>query len=247
MEPVFLLFWSVLMVGLASTPVTIYVSSLPIYAGAVVCGMTEVDFSWFALAFGLSSNMLLTGRNVIAKSLMATDKPATTNEGPSFPSMESNSIAALALFQMSALPAVVCLVGLVICVCFSSLPVTSLMLDWQFMLSGVFFAMMRHSSTMLLQIFSLLAHSLVKLSRRFFFIFVALWIAHKMPTALHVTGLMLVLCGASSMDITSRVPRWWAVLIAFIVTGIVSGSTYLTFSGSWWMLFVYARKAIMRL
>lgn len=63
MEPVFLLFWSLVFAGLASTDVAIYLASVPIYVGAVVCGMTEVGFSWMAVVLGLSSNLFLTGAN----------------------------------------------------------------------------------------------------------------------------------------------------------------------------------------
>lgn len=211
MEPIFLLFWSIVLVGLASTPITIYVASIPIYAGAVLCSSTELNFHWATLALGLSSNLLLTGRNAIAKSRMAGDRPISSEEAPPTISTpldrESNAVAALTLFQMSALPALIC--GLVTLgfVAFSGLPVANLLVDKSFILSGMLFAVMRHSSTMLLQVFSLLVHSLVKLSRRFFFIFLALWMAHQKPSAWHVTGLMLVLCGASGMDVCSRFPR----------------------------------------
>lgn len=149
-----------------------------------------------------------------------------------------------ALFQMSALPSLVCAAVLVVFACFSSLPMRDLLFDRNLMLSGIFFAMMRHSSTVLLQVFSLLVHSLVKLSRRFFFIFLALWIAHQRPSALHVTGLMLVLCGATSMDLCSRFGRWWMLVAAYVATAVAAAVVYLSWSGNWHVLWLALVKFI---
>lgn len=147
---------------------------------------------------------------------------------------ESSAVAALALFEMSALPALVCGALLASAALILTLPMRGVLLDWHLIGSGLFFAVMRQSSTVLLQAFSLLVHSLIKVSRRFFFIFLALWLAHQRPSALHVTGLALVLCGATSMDMCSRFPKqWWVLLSSLAVTALVAAATYALWSGHW--------------
>lgn len=222
-EPVFLLFWSLVFSGCAKTPVALYFASVPIYVGVVLCGMTELHLSWFALGFGMLSNLLLTGRNAIAKKDMAGAGDETQRVTPGW---TESVTAARTLFDMSLLPGLTCCALLVLVyLILPTLPL-SMAFEPSFIMSGLLFAVMRHSSTVLLRVFTLLEHSLVKLSRRFIVIFAVLWAQSARPAALNMAGLAAVLGGAGAMDLARRFPRWWLVLASYAASAVLAVAVY---------------------
>ncbi len=209
MEPIFLLFWF----KVSNTPVDmiLYVSTLPIYFGAILSAGTENHFSWVALLAGTLSNFLLTGRNFFLKQALSDEKELPVS---------------LLLFQTSFLPAVVCSF-LMLSLVFTGIPVLEPLFSLNFMLSGVLFAVMRFASMLMLKEFSLLAHSLLKLSRRIVVIVIAYVIWHTQVDAIHVCGICMTLLGAAAAETVKRYQTWKMLIICFLLVFGFSGVSLL--------------------
>lgn len=186
MEPVFLLFWF----KISNTPcdVILYVSTIPIYLGAILAAGTESHFSWIAICTGTLSNLMLTGRNFFLKLALSEEKELPVS---------------LLLFQTSLLP---CLLSSVMILLLGSagFPVLGLLFQRNFVFSGCLFAVMRYSSLLMLKEFSLLAHSLLKLSRRVVVIVIAYILFHSSIDSVHVCGICMTLFGAACAELVKR-------------------------------------------
>ncbi len=211
MEPIFLLFWF----KVSKTPVDVilYVSTIPIYLGAILAAGTEHHFSWVAICTGTLSNLLLTGRNFFLKLAMSDEKELPVS---------------LLLFQTSLLPFFVMTV-LVLVFVLSGFPVLGFFFEKNFVLSGILFALMRFSSLLMLKEFSLLAHSLLKLSRRVVVIVIAYVLWHSSIDSVHVCGIVMTLFGAACAEMVKRFQSWKMLIICFL---LVFGFSALSYVGT---------------
>jgi hypothetical protein len=209
MEPIFLLFWF----RISNTPcdVILYVSTLPIYIGAILAAGTETHFSWVAICTGTISNLLLTGRNFFLKLALSEEKELPVS---------------LLLLQTSLLP---CLVSSVMVLMFivTGFPIVGYFFHRHFVLSGFLFALMRFSSLLMLKEFSLLAHSLLKLSRRVVVIVIAYIIWHSTIDSVHVCGICMTLFGAACAELVKRFQTWKMLIICFLLVFGLSALSYI--------------------
>ncbi len=205
MEPIFLLFWF----KVSKTPVDtiLYVSTMPIYVGAILSAGTEHHFSWIALCAGTLSNFLLTGRNFFLKLAMSDEKDLPVS---------------LLLFQTSLLPAIASSM-FILALIFTGIPVFGSFFDPNFIYSGLMFSVMRYSSLLMLKELSLLAHSLLKLSRRIVVIVIAYLMWHAQVDAVHVCGMSMTLLGAACAEMVKRFQTWKMLIICFLLVFGFSG------------------------
>lgn len=208
MEPIFLLFWF----WLSKTPVdaVLYVSTIPIYAGAILAAGSSHHLSWISLLTGTLSNLLLTGRNFFLKLAMSDER-----EQP----------VPVLLAQTSVIPALVATCVL-LCLQLTGIPIVATVFQKQAIFSGMLFAIMRVSSVLMLKEFSLLAHSLLKLSRRVVVIVAAFVIYHTAVDAIHVCGICMTLLGALCAELVKRFQSWKVLIFGFIACFGFSGLAF---------------------
>lgn len=208
-EPIFLLFW--FKVSNNAVDSILYVSTFPIYLGVILAAGTEPRFSFIALISGLLSNVLLTGRNFFLKIAMSSER---------------ETHAAVLLFQTSLLPSIFGLVAVSLGI-ISGLPVLNSLLNESLIMSGMLFALMRLSSMLMLKELSLLAHSLLKLSRRAVMIAVAFVIWHSRIESLHIFGICLTILGASGAEVVKRYSQWRVLVVCYILCFGISFMAFL--------------------
>lgn len=187
-----------------------YVSTIPIYLGAIITAGTAHHFSWISLFAGLLSNLLLTGRNFFLKLALSSEEkevPATT-----------------LLFQTSLWPAIGS--GFALFFVGFFLDTTDATTDYYLQLSGVLFAVMRISSLLMLKEFSLLVHSLLKLSRRVVVIALGFMIWNSHVNSWHVAGICMTVLGAACAEMTKRYESWKFLGAAFFVVFLLSALSF---------------------
>jgi hypothetical protein len=214
MEPIFLLFW--FKISNSAVDSILYFSTVPIYVGAILAAGTENHFSWIALCTGTLSNFLLTGRNFFLKVAMSDEKELPVS---------------LLLLQTSLIP---CIVASAVLVSFliGGISVAKFFFDKNFVISGFLFALMRFSSLLMLKEFSLLTHSLLKLSRRVVVIVIAYVIWHSKIDSVHVCGICMTLLGAACAEMVKRFPTWKMLIVGFLLVFGLSGVSYIATSAT---------------